>query len=119
MDICTLPRMRILITLLSAALAVTLLASPAKARDHHPRPGPDATAKAELQITAVIVPVVLPPRHHERDEDDRDERKNDASVIYNLAPAAEPYSITQRMLPIVNAGAEKGEQVRLITVVLK
>ena len=115
MDICTLPRMRTVIRLLCAAFALTLLCLPASAQNgHNGRAG--RTAQAELHINVIVVPVVLPPRHHERHDRDDDE------VSYNFAQSAERLSVieeTRRMLVDVNGSAERQEQVRLTTIVTK
>ncbi len=116
MDICTLPRMRTVSKILCAALALTLLCWPASAQDGRNGRTSTRTAQAELHISVIVVPVVLPPRH--REHHDRDDKE----VSYDLAPQAERLSVieeTRRMLVDANGGAEKQAQVRLTTIVAK
>jgi hypothetical protein len=107
MYICTFPRMRTL-KIVFAAFAVVTFGMASLAQNERPKRG---VAQAELQINVIVVPVVIPPRHHRHR--DRDE----GSVSYNLFPLEEKLSITEEVRAMqVNA---RQEQVRITTVVTK
>lgn len=110
MDICTLPRTRLLSTLLCAAITVTALCPLAGAEEARRNA---RAAQAELHIQVNIAPVVFPPRHRDHDRD-----RDDAAILYNLLPSTEKLSISQEMRTMqVDRG--KHEQVQLTTVVMK
>jgi hypothetical protein len=116
MDICTLPRMRTVSKILCAAFALTLLYQPASAQNGRNGRTATRTAQAELHISVIVVPVVLPPRHHEHHDLDA------AEVSYDLAPSAERLSVTEEtrsMLVDMNRRGKTAEPVRLTTVVAK
>lgn len=115
MYVCTFPRMRTLRILCTAFVAVTLgLASPAQnARSN------TSAAQAELHINVIVVPVVAPPHHKQRD---RDGGRDDEAVTYNLNSPQEKLSVTEEVRPmLVHEGSSvaRQEQVRIITVVAK
>ena len=87
MDICTLPRMRTLVPLLTAVVALTLLCRTAFAHDG--RPHSDST-QAQVHINVIIVPAVLPPHHLEHHD------RDDATVTYDLSPDANNYSVSEQ-----------------------
>jgi hypothetical protein len=116
MDICTLPRMRTVSKILCAAFALTLLCRPASAQNGRNGRTATRTAQAELHISVIVVPVVLPPRLQERHD------RVTAEVSYDLAPSAERLSVTEetRSMPVdINSRGKTAEPVRLTTVVAK
>ena len=90
--------------LMCAALALTLLYAPARAEEKK---------QPELRIRLVIEQAVFPPHQSDRVHD-----RDDAAVIYKLAPTSEGFSIKTELRPML---VEDGrhEQVQLTTVVLK
>jgi hypothetical protein len=98
--------------LMCAALAVTLLYAPARAEKDHDRDR-DEKKQPELRIRLHIAPAVFPPRHKDREHD-----RDDAAVIYKLAPAAEEFSVRKEFRPMLIEGGRQ-EQVELTTIVVK
>lgn len=110
MYVCILPRMRTLSRMLCTASILALLcplASAEKDRHRNDKQPP------ELLIRAVIVPVVFPPHHKDRDHD-----RDDAGIIYKFSPLAEKFTVTEETRSMLVDGL-KHEQVQLTTVVLK
>ena len=98
--------------LMCAALALTLLYAPARAEKDHDRDR-DERKQPELHIRVVILPAVIPPRHKDRDHD-----RDDAAVIYRLAPEREDFSVKKEFRSmLIESGRQ--EQVELTTVVVK
>jgi hypothetical protein len=116
MYVCTFPRMRTLRILCAAFSLVTLgLVSPAQ--DGQTNTG---TAKSGLQINAIVVPAVAPPRHHRHRDRDRD--RDDEAVTYNLDPQRERVSVTEEVRPMLvqeGSSVPRQEQVRIVTVVAR
>ncbi len=111
MDICTLPRTRLLSTLLCAAFTITALYPLAGAEEARRNA---RAAQAELHIQVIIAPVVFPPhRDHDRDRD-----RDEAAIAYNLSPSMEKLSISQEVRTMQLDGG-KHEQVQLTTVVMR
>jgi hypothetical protein len=102
--------MRTLCRLLCTAFVLALLCPLASAeKDRHRNDG----QQAELHIRVVIVPVVFPPHHKDRDRD-----RDDGGVIYNLSSLTEKFTATEETRSMLVDGL-KHEQVQLTTVVLK
>jgi len=98
--------------LMCTALALTLLYAPARAEKDHDRDR-DEKKQPELHIRLHIAPAVFPPRHKDRDHD-----RDDAAVLYRLAPSSEQFSINKEYRPmLVESGRQ--EQVELTTIVVK
>jgi hypothetical protein len=75
-----------------------------------------STAQAQLHINVIVVPVVIPPRHH------RDRGRDEEAVSYNLATREERLSVTEEVRPMLVDVQGKGVQqqpVQLTTVVAK
>jgi len=116
-DIRTLPRLRPF-AWICAASALAIISLPLAAQDgrsssHH--------AEAELHITAIVVPVVLPP-HDDRDDDkngDRRQGRHDDAISYNLSPGQNNLSITEEMRAMPIERGQTTVQVKLTTIVAK
>jgi hypothetical protein len=93
----------------ASILALLCPLASAEKKDRHRNDKP----QAELRIRAVIVPVVFPPRHKDRDHD-----RDDAGIIYKFSPLAEKFTVTEETRSMLVDGL-KHEQVQLTTVVLK
>ena len=90
MYICTFPGMRTL-KLFCAASAILLASLPSSAQSVRTN---SSSAQAELHITAIVAPVIIPPRrdrHRDRDHD---------SVSYNLGPQEQKLSVTEEVRPM-------------------
>ena len=114
MYICIFPRMRTLATLF-AAFAAVLLGLPSFAQNSQSN---GSSTQAELHISMIVMPVVLPPRDHR----DRDRDRDEDLVTYNLSPQEDRLSITEEVRPmLVNSAGSfaKEEQVRVVTVIIK
>ena len=110
--ICTPPRKRNLIRLLYAA---ALFALCLRAPGQNSGAGGN-TAKAQLHISAIVVPVVLPLQAPGR------EYLKNRAVIYDLRPQTQQLSISQELRPMqiaASAGVTRQELVRITTVVAK
>ncbi len=110
-----LPHMRTQIAFVLFSLPLSLLALTNDDREHAVPPHQrHAAALAGLGIQLTVAPVVLPPRHKDRDGDhDRD--GDEAAVVYNLAPEQTPLSITRETRPMLVEGAQ--ESVQMTTIV--
>ncbi|MGC2697798.1 MAG: hypothetical protein WA738_18580 [Candidatus Angelobacter sp.] len=110
-DICTLPNLRTLTTLLVTAFGLILLcqrAAAANGRAH------SSAAQVGLHINVVIMPVVMPPNPRERHD------RDDATVAFNLAPSTKNISVSEEMRPMrveVDDRTTREEEVRILTVV--
>jgi hypothetical protein len=108
--------MRTLRILCAAFSLVTLgLVSPAQDGQTN-----TSTAKSGLQINAIVVPAVAPPRHHRHRDRDRD--RDDEAVTYNLDPQRERVSVTEEVRPMLvqeGSSVPRQEQVRIVTVVAR
>ena len=112
--ICTFPHKRILVRLFSAA-ALTALSLPPSAQNAQNTHLTGKTAQAELHIQVVVVPVIIPRRHHKEEGHDYD------AVTYSLRPQSQ-LSVTEETHPmLLNAGSKEARQelVRVTTVVAK
>jgi hypothetical protein len=69
-----------------------------------------------MHISVMVVPVVIPPRHHKHKDHDDDE-----DIVYNMSMRRETMSVTEEVRPmLVQAGDSTHlEQVRITTVVAK
>ena len=111
MYICTFPRMRTLM-LFCAASVISLASLPSSAQSGRTN---NSSAQAELHITAIVAPVIIPPRrdrHRDRDHD---------AVSYNLGPQEQKLSVTEEVRPMlvtVDGKAAERQPVRLTTVVV-
>jgi hypothetical protein len=111
MYICTFPGMRTL-KLFCAASVLLIAGLPSSAQSARTN---SSSAQAELHITAIVAPVIIPPhrdRHRERDHE---------SVSYNLGPQEQKLSVTEEvrpMLVMVEGKAAERQPVRLTTIVV-
>ena len=112
MDVCTLPRTRLLSILLCIAFSLAALGPTTAAEDGH-RNG--RTAQAELHIHVIVAPAIFPP-HHKHHDGDRDH--DEAAVRYRLFSSTEKLSISQEMRAMLVDGTKQA-QVQLTTVVMK
>ncbi len=111
-----LPRMLALGSLLCAGmlLAFVCQAVAQNGGDRADKPELEHQAKTpELHIRLRVAPVVFPPRHKDKDKD-----RDEAGIIYDLAPSPEKFSVFEEMRPMAIDGT-KNEQVRLTTIVMK
>ena len=101
MYISTFPRMRTL-KFFCAAFAILTAGLPLSAQDGRAN---GSSAQAELHITAIVVPVIIPPgrdRHRDRD---------DELVSYNLSSQEQKLSITKEVRPmLVNVDGRPAER---------
>ena len=111
-----LPRMLALSSLLCTGmlLALSCQAAAQNGSNGPDKPEPERHAKTpDLHIRLRVAPVVFPPRHKDRDRD-----RDEAGVIYDLAPSPEKFLVFEEMRSLAIDGA-KNEQVRLKTIVMK
>jgi hypothetical protein len=97
------------LAVLCAAFTFCLPLSAQKARTN------SSAAQAQLHINVIVVPTVAPPRHRERH--DRDD-----SVVYDLSPRDEQFSVMEEVRPMRVELQGKGVQqqpVQLTTVVVR
>jgi hypothetical protein len=98
-----------------AAFAVAIAGLPSSAQSA--RTG--SSTQAELHITAIVAPVILPPRH---DRHRGRDGENEGMVSYHLAPQQQKLSVTEEMRPMlvtVNGGPTQQQPVQLTTVVVQ
>jgi hypothetical protein len=113
-----LPHMRIVIAFVLLCLPASLLALSDDGRKHTVSPNQQhAAAQASLAIHLKVAPVVLPPRHKDRDHD-KDQDGSGAAVLYNLFPAEEKFSTSRETRTMAVEGG-KQELVQLTTLVMK
>jgi hypothetical protein len=108
--ICTFPRMRSL--KFCAAFAIVAAGLPLLAQNGRSN---GSSAQAELHITAIVAPVIIPPRH------DRHRDRDEGIVSYSLTPQEQQLSVTEEvrtMLVNVNGGAAQ-QPVELTTIVVQ
>ena len=111
MYICTFPRMRTL--KFCAAFAMVLAGLPLLAQNGRSN---GSSAQAELHITAIVAPVIIPPRH------DRHRDRDEGIISYNLTPQEQKLSVTEEVRPMlvnVNGGAAQQQPVELTTIVVQ
>jgi hypothetical protein len=97
-----------------AAFAIVTAGLPLSAQNG--RTTSSSSAQAELHITAIVVPVIIPPRR------DRHREHDDGLVSYNLSSQEQKLSITEEVrLMLVNGDGRTTERqpVQLTTVVAK
>jgi hypothetical protein len=98
--------------LFCAASVISLASLPSPAQSGRTN---SSSAQAELHITAVVAPVIIPPRrdrHRDRDHD---------AVWYNLGPQEQKLSVTEEVRPMlvtVDGKAAERQPVRLTTMVV-
>jgi|ERR1700704_1998923 len=113
MYICTIPRMRTL-TMLCTALAAIMLGLPLSAESGRTQ---GSTAQSQLEINVIVMPVIIPPRHHHKDRD-RDEEM----VSYDFTRHEEKLYVTEETRPMLVEVQGKGVQqqpVQLTTMVAR
>jgi hypothetical protein len=114
MYICNFPRMRTL-KFFCAAFAMLTVGLPISAQNGRPNTN-SSGAQTELHINAIVVPVIIPPRHERhRDHDD-------GFVSYNLSPQEQKLSITEEVRPMlvkVDGRAAEQQLVQQTTVVAR
>ena len=114
MYLCTFPRMRTLAFCCAAFILITSLPSFAQNGPSH-----GSSSQAELHISVIVAPVILPPR---RDRHDDDRRENENSVSYKLGAQESTLSITEEVRPMlvnVNGSPVQQQPVQLTTVVVR
>ena len=115
MYLCTFPRMRTL-KFCSAAFVLLLAGLPSSAQNGQ---GHGNSSQAELHISVIVAPVILPPR---RDRDRDHNEKNEGMVSYNLGAQDTQLSITKEVRPMmvsVNGATAEKQPVQLTTVVVQ
>lgn len=111
MYICTFPGMRTL-KLFCAAAVLLIAGLPLSAQNARTN---SSSAQAELHITAIVAPVIIPPRH------DRHRDRDHESVSYNLGPQEQKLTVTEEMRPMlvmVEGKAAERQPVHLTTIVV-
>ncbi|HEY3767668.1 MAG TPA: hypothetical protein VGN44_03255 [Candidatus Angelobacter sp.] len=96
-----------------AAFAIVLAGLPLLAQNGRAN---GSSAQAELHITAIVAPVIIPPRH------DRHRDRDKGIVSYNLTPQEQKLSVTEEVRPMlvnVNGGAAQQQPVELTTIVVQ
>jgi hypothetical protein len=114
MFFCTSPRMRTL-KFCCAAFALIVAGLPTSAQNGRTN---GSSTQAELHITAIVAPVIIPPRH---DRHRGRDGENEGMVSYNLAPQEQKLSIKEEVRPMlvtVNGGPQQ-QPVQLTTVVVQ
>ena len=114
MFICNFPRMRTL-KFFCAAFAMLTAGLPLSAQNGRPKTN-SSGAQAELHISAIVVPVIIPPRR------DRHRDHDDGLVSYNLSPQEQKLSITEQVRPMlvnVDGRAAERQLVQQTTVVAR
>jgi hypothetical protein len=114
MFICNFPRMRTL-KFFCAAFATLAVGLPLSAQNGRTNTNNNG-AQAELHISAIVAPVIIPPRR------DRHRDHDDGLVSYNLSPQEQKLSITEEVRPMlvkVDSRAAERELVQQTTVVAR
>jgi hypothetical protein len=113
-----LPRMRLLTAFVLLCLPASLLALSDDGLKHTVPPNQQhGAAQASLAIHLRIAPAVLPPRHKDRDHDDKDRNRGNAAVLYNLFPSEEKFSTSRETRTLLVEGGP--QPVQLTTLVMK
>lgn len=116
MDPFTFPRMRTLKFCCAAFVLIVIMAGlPLSAQNGQSHGN---SAQAELHISVIVAPVILPPRRDRHE--DRDEKET-GMISYHLGAQGTQLSVTQEVHPMlvsVNGTAEK-QPVQLTTVVVQ
>lgn len=101
MSICTFPHMRTL-KFFCAAFAIVTAGLPLSAQNGRTT---SSSAQAELHITAIVVPVIIPPRR------DRHREHDDGLISYDLSSQEQKLSITEEVRPmLVNVDGRPAER---------
>ena len=111
MSICTFPHMRTL-KFFCAAFAIVTAGLPLSAQNGRIT----SSAQAELHITAIVVPVIMPPRR------DRHREHDDGWISYDLSSQEQKLSITEEVRPMlvnVDGRAAERQLVQQTTVVAR
>jgi len=102
------------LTMLCTVLAAIMLGLPSSAEDGRTK---GSTAQSQLQINVIVMPVVIPPRHHHKDRD-----RGDEMVSYDFIRHEEKLYVTEETRPMLVEVQGKGLQqqpVHLTTVVAR
>ena len=113
MYICTFPRMRTLKIFCAAFALVVAAGLPSRAQNGRAN---GSSSQAELHITVIVAPVIIPPRH------DKHRDRDEEAVSYNLAQQDQKLSITEQVRPMfvqVNGAAAQQQPVQLTTIVVQ